>query len=70
MSGILPSIFTLSKFLPPTGPEKGEVGAPPMCHFTPMEYAFADNGNCGQVEFWECRHCGHTEEIASHTGPV
>jgi len=38
-------------------------GAPPMCHFTPMGYAWADDWPNGQVEFWECRHCGHTKEI-------
>ena len=34
----------------------------PECHFTPMEHCWADDG-CEQVEFYECRHCGHTKEI-------
>lgn len=40
--------------------EKNEVR--PVCHFTPMEYVSADDG-CQTVEFWECKHCGHTKEI-------
>jgi len=35
---------------------------PPKCCFTPMTYEFADDSPNGQVEFWECRHCGHTKE--------
>lgn len=34
----------------------------PLCHFTPMQYASADDWPNGQVEFWECQHCGHTKE--------
>lgn len=34
----------------------------PECHFTPMEYAWADDWPNGSVEFWECKHCGHTKE--------
>lgn len=35
---------------------------PPKCHFTYMSFEVADNGNGGQVEYWECQHCGHTIE--------
>jgi hypothetical protein len=38
-------------------------GQRPTCHFTPMSYELADDG-CQQVDFWECRHCGHTKEIS------
>ncbi len=34
---------------------------PPKCHLTNMELECADDG-CEQVEFWECKHCGHTIE--------
>lgn len=34
----------------------------PICHMTPMSYEFADDGFY-QVDFWECKHCGHTKEI-------
>jgi len=34
----------------------------PTCHFTLMEVDFADDG-CESVEFWVCKHCGHTKEI-------
>lgn len=35
---------------------------PPVCHFTTMQYRWADDG-AQQVEYWECEHCGHTVEI-------
>lgn len=35
---------------------------PPSCHFTPMNFEWADDG-CQQVEYWICQHCGHTKEI-------
>lgn len=35
---------------------------PPTCHFTPMKLAWADDWPNGQVEYWECHHCGHTKE--------
>lgn len=38
---------------------------PPICHFTEMEYVVADDG-CMQVEFWECKHCGHTIEVCRY----
>lgn len=37
----------------------------PKCHMTPMEFAFADDG-AETVEFWECKHCGHTKEITRY----
>lgn len=40
----------------------------PICHLTIMEYCFADDWPNGQVEFWECKHCGHTKEIARNPG--
>jgi hypothetical protein len=36
----------------------------PICHSTPMSYEFADDGPSCQVEFWECKHCGHTKAIS------
>lgn len=36
---------------------------PPKCHFTPMSLEWADDG-CQQVEYWECKHCGHTKEAS------
>ena len=30
---------------------------PPKCHFTFMALEFSDN-----EEWWECKHCGHTQE--------
>ncbi len=38
----------------------------PKCHMTPMDYVCADDGTNGQVEYWECRHCGHTKEVMRH----
>lgn len=34
----------------------------PICHFTPMEEQWGDDG-CQQVSYYECVHCGHTIEI-------
>lgn len=41
-------------------PDKPE---PPKCHFTPMIYSWGDD-IARQVDFWECKHCGHTKEIS------
>lgn len=39
----------------------------PRCHFTYMEYRYADTGD-GCIESWyECHHCGHTLAIARET---
>ena len=35
---------------------------PPMCHFTFMEMEYGDDGD-RSVEWWECKHCGHTKEF-------
>ena len=35
----------------------------PTCHFTQMDYDCADDWPNGQIEFWICKHCGHTKEI-------
>jgi len=34
---------------------------PPQCHFTGMNLEDADDGS-RSVQFWECRHCGHTKD--------
>lgn len=35
----------------------------PKCHFTLMDVEMADDG-CQQVEYFICKHCGHTKEIS------
>jgi hypothetical protein len=35
---------------------------PPRCHLTPMEMESGDDGD-RSVEWWECKHCGHTKEF-------
>lgn len=42
--------------------QEAEMGKIPQCHFTDMEYEFADDG-CYTVEYLICKHCGHTKEL-------
>lgn len=45
--------------------EEAEMGSPPICHFTIMEYEWADDVGFS-VEYWVCKHCGHTKEICKN----
>ena len=40
---------------------------PPKCHFTHMEFAWADNGNGGTDKWWECKHCRGTKDLEGNS---
>lgn len=51
----------------PAARVSASTGAAPVCHFAPMKYEAADNGNACVEHWWECAHCGHTKEIGTET---